>query len=98
MKRKTPSQPQSRLPQGRIQPFVWALGVLYFSLSCYYKYFPLSHEIAFIMDDGLDDLFGDGAPLQLPEPLPKGLLQRIDELYLSGCSQYVRSPPFDGNV
>ena len=43
------------------------------------------------MDDGLDDLFGDGAPLQLPEPLPKGLLQRIDELYLSGCCQYVMS-------
>ena len=50
------------------------------------------------MDDGLDDLFGDGAALQLPEPLPKGLLQRIDELYLSGCYQYVLATPFDDNV
>ena len=57
------------------------------------------------MEDGLDDLFGDvgdvdvgdvdvgdvedGHPLHLPEPLPKGLLQRVDELALSGCCQYV---------
>lgn len=41
------------------------------------------------MDDGLDDLFGEAPPLQLPEPLPKGLLQRADELSLSGCCQYV---------
>ena len=50
------------------------------------------------MEDGLDDLFGDvgdvgdvgdGHSLQLPEPLPKGLLQRVDELALSGCCQYV---------
>ena len=87
MKRKTPSQPQSRLPQGRVQPFVWPLGVLCFSFFCYYRFPSLLSEIALIMDDGLDDLFGDGAPLQLPEPLPKGLLQRIDELYLSGCNQ-----------
>lgn len=47
------------------------------------------------MEDGLDDLFGDvgevedGPSLHLPEPLPKGLLQRVDELALSGCCQYV---------
>ena len=52
------------------------------------------------MEDGLDDLFGDvgdvdvgdvedGHSLQLPEPLPRGLLQRVDELALSGCCQYV---------
>lgn len=41
------------------------------------------------MDDGLDDLFGDASPLQLPDPLPKGLLQRADELSLNGCCQYV---------
>ena len=55
-------------------------------------------------DDDLDDLFGDvgdvvdvgdvgdGHPLhlpELPEPLPKGLLQRVDELTVSGCYQYV---------
>lgn len=47
------------------------------------------------MEDGLDDLFGDvgevedGPSLHLPEPLPKGLLQRVDELALTGCCQYV---------
>lgn len=47
------------------------------------------------MEDDLDDLFGDvgdvgdGTSLHLPEPLPKGLLQRVDELALSGCCQYV---------
>lgn len=50
------------------------------------------------MEDGLDDLFGDvgdvgdvgdGQSLHLPEPLPKGLLQRVDEIALSGCCQYV---------
>ena len=45
-----------------------------------------------IMDDGLDDLFGEGPTLQLPEPLPKGLLQRVDEQNLSGCCQYVPHP------
>ena len=47
------------------------------------------------MDDDLDELFGDvgdvgdGHSLQLPEPLPKGLVQRVDELTHSGCCQYV---------
>lgn len=47
------------------------------------------------MEDDLDDLFGDvgdvgdGHSLQLSEPLPKGLLQRVDEIALSGCCQYV---------
>ncbi|KZF26413.1 hypothetical protein L228DRAFT_257858 [Xylona heveae TC161] len=45
-----------------------------------------------MMDDALDmaDLFGDAQPLQLP-PLPpaKGLLQRLDEMRLSGCCQKV---------
>ncbi len=46
-------------------------------------------------DDELDDLFGDvgdvgdGQSLQLAEPLPKGLLHRVDELAQSGCCQYV---------
>lgn len=45
------------------------------------------------MEDDLDDLFGDvgdvgdGHSLQLSEPLPKGLLQRVDEIALSGCCQ-----------
>ena len=61
-----------------------------------------------IMEDGLDDLFGDvgdvgdGHSLQLPEPLPKGLLQRVDELALSGCCQYVANlhffPSIDLNI
>ena len=42
-----------------------------------------------IMDDGLDDLFGEGPPLQLPEPVPRGLLQRVDDVTLGGCCQYV---------
>ena len=50
------------------------------------------------MEDDLDDLFGDvgdvgdvgdGHSLHIPEPLPKGLLQRVDEIALSGCCQYV---------
>lgn len=45
------------------------------------------------MDDDLDDLFGDGATLQLPDSLPKGLFQRVDELSLGGCSQYVAKFP-----
>lgn len=43
------------------------------------------------MDDELDELFGDTARLQLPESLPKGLSQRVDELSLGGCGQYVAS-------
>ena len=44
-----------------------------------------------IMDhDDLDDLFGDSAPLSLPSASPiRGLPQRVDELRLSGCTQYV---------
>lgn len=42
-----------------------------------------------MMEDDLDDLFGDAPPLQLPASLPKGLLQRVDEACLSGCRQYV---------
>ena len=97
MERKPPSQPQSRLPKGPVQSFLCTpCGLCFFSFSQYSL--PSSYVIALVMDDGLDDLFGDGAPLQLPEPLPKGLLQRIDELYLSGCCQYVVSIPFDYNV
>ena len=46
-------------------------------------------------EDELDDLFGDVGDvgddhsLHLAEPLPKGLLHRVDELALSGCCQYV---------
>ena len=41
------------------------------------------------MDDDLDDLFGEGPSLQLPVALPKGLLNRVDELCISGCRQSV---------
>lgn len=41
-----------------------------------------------MMDDDLDDLFGEAPSLQLPPlPLPKGLLHRMDELCASGCRQ-----------
>lgn len=46
-----------------------------------------------MMDDDLDDLFGDPPPLQLPPPLSKGLLQCVDELRLGGCCQYVLNIP-----
>lgn len=39
------------------------------------------------MDDDLNDLFGENPPLQIPVPLPKGLLHRMDELCASGCRQ-----------
>ena len=42
-----------------------------------------------MMDDGLDELFGDAPPLNIPPPTPKGLLQHVDDLRLSGCCQYV---------
>lgn len=51
----------------------------------------------FIMDQDLDDLFGEGPPLQLPEPIPRGLPQRVDELSLSGCRQYVSDPHKGGD-
>lgn len=46
------------------------------------------------MDSGLDvdDLFGDpalGLGLSSPSPPPKGLAQRLDEMRLLGCCQYV---------
>ena len=42
-----------------------------------------------IMEDNLDDLFGDASSLQIASPLPKGLAQRVDDLRLAGCRQYV---------
>ena len=49
------------------------------------------------MDDDMDDLFGDGAGLAglLPtaQPIPKELLQRIDELRSSGACQCVLFSP-----
>lgn len=42
-----------------------------------------------MMDDDLDELFGDAAPLNIPPPFPKGLLQHVDDLRLNGCCQYV---------
>lgn len=42
-----------------------------------------------MMDDGLDDLFGDAPPLQIPSAFPRGLLLHIDDLRLNGCCQYV---------
>ncbi len=49
-----------------------------------------------MMDDELDDLFGDrqlGEITTLPNlsSAPEGLIQRLDDLRISGCSQYVRS-------
>ena len=48
-----------------------------------------------VMDDELDDLFdeqqlGEVAQLSSIPVLAKGLDQRIDELRICGCSQYVR--------
>lgn len=43
-----------------------------------------------IMDEDLDDLFGDGAPLEIPSvPHLQGLSQKVDETRLTGCCQYV---------
>lgn len=49
-----------------------------------------------MMDDELDDLFGDRQLGEIPDlphlsTPPRGLVQRIDDLRTSGCSQYVRS-------
>ena len=41
-----------------------------------------------MMDDDLDELFGDAPPLQIPSPLPEGLFQCVDDLRLGGCCQY----------
>lgn len=47
-----------------------------------------------MMEEGIDvdDLFGDPSSLELglaPAPATKGLAQRLDELRLLGCYQYV---------
>ena len=42
-----------------------------------------------MMDNDLDDLFGDSAPLQLPIPLSQNLVSRINEASLYGCCQCV---------
>lgn len=42
-----------------------------------------------MMDDDLDDLFGDAAPLNVPQDYSKGFLQYVDDLRLGGCCQYV---------
>lgn len=47
-----------------------------------------------IMEEGIDvdDLFGDPSSLELGLPAPqptKGLAQRLDEMRLLGCCQYV---------
>ena len=43
-----------------------------------------------IMDQDLDDLFGDSVTLNLPsEPPGPGLRQRVDDLHVRGSSQYV---------
>ena len=41
------------------------------------------------MDDDLDDLFGDSAPLQLSIPLSQSLVSRLNESSLYGCCQCV---------
>ena len=44
----------------------------------------------FIMDDGLDDLFGDDVPiLPAPAPTDPALSRRLGELSRSGCAQCV---------
>lgn len=50
-----------------------------------------------IMDESLDvdDLFGDPSSLELGLPAPqtpKGLAQRLDEMRVLGCCQYVEKP------
>lgn len=43
-----------------------------------------------IMDEDqyMEDLFGDAEPVSVPvAPAAKGLPQRLDELYASGCCQ-----------
>lgn len=47
-----------------------------------------------IMEDGInvDDLFGESTSLELdltPTPSKRGLPQRLDEMRLLGCCQYV---------
>ena len=42
-----------------------------------------------IMEHDLDDLFGDAPSLHIPQSIPKGLAQRVDDLHLGGCRQYV---------
>ena len=45
-----------------------------------------------IMDQEFDDLFGDSAALNLaPSPPAQGLRQRVDELQMTGCCQWVGS-------
>ena len=56
----------------------------------FYCSFSAIGEILIRMDgNGLDDLFGDAPSIPLPEPMLKGLPQRVDELSLNGCCQYV---------
>jgi len=43
-----------------------------------------------LMDEDLDELFGehgDDPSLQMPSSTPKELLQHVDNLRLTGCSQ-----------
>lgn len=50
-----------------------------------------------IMDHGInvDDLFGEPGSLELglSPTAPKGLAQRLDEMRLLGCCQYVNISP-----
>jgi hypothetical protein len=41
-----------------------------------------------MMIDDIDDLFTDTLNVPPPSPIP-GLLERVEELRLSGCCQYV---------
>lgn len=48
-----------------------------------------------MMDESLDDLFGDEPLPELPtlpnlRPVPRVLVQSTDNALVSGCSQYVR--------
>lgn len=56
---------------------------------------PLMLDSAVPVDlNDVDDLFGDGVALSLPERTQsKQLLQRIDDLRRRGCCQYARRAP-----
>lgn len=54
-----------------------------------------------MMDGDLDDLFGDQVdvpPIHIPQSLPKGLLQHVDDLRSTGCCQYVSFALLDGPI
>lgn len=44
-----------------------------------------------MMDDEMDELFGDGTGMNLPsQPPSREIHQRLDDLRAGGCCQYVQ--------